>query len=249
MFRYFFEINGLPDGAGFRMFGAGHLLWLGAIAAAAAAGVRKYQRLALRRRKTVQHILCWSMVALDLFKDAYFILAGVFSYEFLPLHLCGMAIYLSLLNAYRPGRIKQELLYGLCMPGAAAALIFPAWTFYPIWNIATLQCFLIHALLLIYPLLLLASGEIRPRAENLRFCLLFLLIACPPVYVFNRIFGTNFMFLNSPPPAQPFLLFVRLFGNPGYLFGMFLLLLVAWALLYLPVVLVRLRGTKFAKNA
>jgi len=244
MFRYFFTINGLPNDAGFQIFGLGHIIWLVAIAVAAIVCVKRYKRLSAFKRRKVQHIYCWLIVALDIFKDIYFIITGVFSYEFLPLHLCGMAIYISLLNAYWPGKIKQEILFSLCMPGAAVALIFPAWTFYPLWNIATLQCFLVHALLLIYPLMLLASGEIHPKIKDLPYCLLFLLIVCPPIYVFNKMVGTNFMFINSPLPAQPFLLFVKLFGNHGYILGMFFLLLIVWALLYIPLVLIRLHKAK-----
>lgn len=244
MFRCFFTIKDLPGNAGFPMFGPEHLAWLAAIAAAAVICTARYRKLPQHKRKKVQLIFGWSMVALDLLKDLYFILAGVFSYEFLPLHLCGMAIYISLFNAYRPGKIKQELLYSLCMPGAAAALLFPAWTGYPIWNIATLQCFLIHALLFIYPILLLSTGEIRPSAKNLPACLLFLLIACPPVYLYNRIFGTDFMFINFPLPAQPFLLFVKWFGGRAYQLGMLFMLLAVWVLLYLPWLFIRGRRAK-----
>ena len=249
MFRYFFVISGLPDSVGFRMFGPGHLAWLIAIAAAAAVCAAGYRRLSARGRKRTGYVFCWSMVALDLFKDVYFIVSGVFSYEFLPLHLCGMAIYISLLHAYRPGRVTGELLYSLCMPGAVMALVFPAWTFYPIWNIATLQCFLIHALLFLYPVMLLAGGDLRPGARNLPWCLLFLLVACPLVALVNRALGTNFMFISTPPAAQPFLLFVRWFGDPGYIFGMFLLLLAVWAVLYLPLEAGRLLKREAVKPA
>lgn len=234
MFRYFFVISGLPENVGFRMFGPEHLAWLAAIAAAAVVCAAGYRKLSARGRRRTGYIFCWSMVALDLLKDVYFVVSGVFSYEFLPLHLCGMAIYISLLNAYRPGKVSRELLYSLCMPGAVMALVFPAWTFYPAWNIATLQCFLIHALLFIYPVMLVAGGDLRPSMRNLPYCLLFLLAACPAVALVNRALGTNFMFISTPPAAQPFLTFVKWFGDPGYIFGMFLLLLAVWAVLYLP---------------
>lgn len=249
MFRYFFVISNLPEDAGFRMFGPQHIAWLAAIAAAAAICAAGYRKLSARGRRRIGYAFCWSMVALDLFKDVYFIISGVFSYEFLPLHLCGMAIYISLLHACRPGRVTGELLYSLCMPGAVMALAFPAWTFYPIWNVATLQCFLIHALLFIYPLMLVAGGDLRPSARNLPWCLLFLLAACPLVALVNRALGTNFMFISTPPAAQPFLLFVQWFGNPGYIFGMFLLLLAVWAVLYLPLETARFLKRKTAGRA
>lgn len=249
MLRYFFVIGNLPEDAGFRMFGPEHIAWLAAIAAAAAVCAFWYRGLSPKGRKKAGYAFCWSMVALDLFKDVYFIISGVFSYEFLPLHLCGMAIYISLLNAYRPGRVTGEILYSLCMPGAVMALVFPAWTFYPIWNVATLQCFLIHALLFIYPLMLVAGGDLRPCARNLPYCLLFLLAACPLVALVNRALGTNFMFISTPPAAQPFLLFVQWFGDPGYLFGMLLLLLAVWAVLYLPPAAVRFLKRRAARRA
>lgn len=232
MFREFFAVTGLPADAGFPMFGTGHFCWLAAAAAVAAAGALWYPRLSETGRRRARRTLCWGIVALDLFKDVYFVAFGVFSYDFLPFHLCGMAIYISLLHAYFPGRIKGELLYSLCMPGAAAALLFPGWTGYPLWNVATLQCFLIHILLFAYPVMLLASGELLPRARNLPWCLLFLLAVSPPVYLFNRAFGTDFMFINAPLDAQPFLLYVRLFGRSFYVLGMLFTLFAVWALLY-----------------
>jgi len=125
------------------------------------------------------------------------------------------------------------------MPGAAMALIFPAWAAYPILNIVSLFCFLIHGLLVIYPIMLFAGGDLEPDYKNLPKCLLFLILIALPIYRFNKAFGTNFLFINYPSPGSPLVLFERWFGNPGYILGILILIFAVWAALYLPLVLMR----------
>lgn len=178
----------------------------------------------------------------------YLLIIGEFDLEVLPFHLCSMAIYLSLLNAYYPGKIKKEILYSLCMPGAAAALLFPSWAGYPMISLVNIQNFLQHALLMIYPIMLFAGGDIRPNYKNLPKCLLFLLIISPPIYIFNKIFDTNFLFINYPSPGSPLVLFEKWFGNPGYILGLLMLILVVWFFLYSPIVFLRFRRNRINKK-
>jgi len=152
-------------------------------------------------------------------------------------HLCGMAIYNSLLNAHRPGKIKQELLYSLCMPGTLSALLFPAWSAYPAISLICIQNFLQHGLLMIYPIMLFSGKNIRPDYRVLPKCLLFLAVISPPIYVFNKVFDTNFLFINYPSPGSPLVLFDKWFGNPGYILGILMLIIVVWAFLYIPIII------------
>ena len=52
-------------------------------------------------------------------------------------------------------------LYTLCLPGAAAALLFPEWSAYPQWNFMNLNSFLVHGLLILFPILQLVEHTIR----------------------------------------------------------------------------------------
>ena len=52
-----------------------------------------------------------------------------------------------------------------------------------------------------------------------------------PVYVLNKRWNTNYMFLNLPPEGSPLAWFAFL-GAPGYLLGYIPLALGVWSLLY-----------------
>jgi len=238
-----------PAGSGFAMYGAGHAVWLAAAVLTTVLLCVWDRKLSGRRRRALELSVVWTAAALDLAKYVYLFILGETSADMLPLHLCGFAVYLSLFNALKPGSIKMEILYSLCMPGAAMALIFPAWTFAPLWNIVSIQNFLIHILLLAYPLMLIASGRFFPDWRRLPWCLLFLAAAGIPVYAFNKRFDTNFMFLNTPVPGTPLELFARWWGNPGYILGILLMILAVWAVLYLPfIVYSRLRKKARARK-
>ena len=54
------------------------------------------------------------------------------------------------------------------------------------------------------------------------------------MYVFNKLAGTNYFFLNSPAPGSPLEWFARFLGNPGYILGFLPIMAVVWLALYLP---------------
>ncbi len=107
-----------------------------------------------------------------------------------------------------------------------------------------MHSFTVHILLLLYPLLLL-SGGYRPVPRHLKKVMISLLILCSPIYLLNKLTDSNFMFLNNPGNGNPLSLFEAFFGNPGYLIGMPILLVLIWFLLYLPFYLMA-RGKKKA---
>ena len=234
---FFNYVDELPPGSGFIMYHEGHLAWLAASAGLSLLLCLLYRKYGDRRRRRLELLVCWGAVSLDLLKYVYLGVLGKIGPDMLPLHLCGLAVYLSLFNALRPGKIKMEILYSLCMPGAAMALLFPAWTAFPMLSIVTLQNFLIHILLFAYPLMLVTSGRFTPDYKRLVWCLAFLLAVSPPIYLFNRAYGTNYMFLNIPSRGSPLELFASWWGNPGYLFGVLLMIIAVWVILYLPFAL------------
>ena len=68
-----------------------------------------------------------------------------------------------------------------------------------------------------------------------------MLLIAVTVYVFDRLMGTNYMFLNWPLPGSPLEWFAFL-GRPGYLLGYIPLLAAAWTVIYAPFVKIRRAG-------
>ena len=230
-FRYQTE---LPQGVGFALFGPKHLAVLAGMALVIIGVSALYGRTSPAKRAACRRRFAWFLLALEAGKDVWLATKGHFDNTYLPLHLCGLAIFVSLADAYFPSRTTHALLYFLCMPGALAALLFPNWTQYPVWNIQSQQSFWMHGLLMAYPIMQLAAHEWRPALRDTWRCLVFLLIVVPPIYLLNRVWNTNYMFVNVPSPGSPLVLFAKWFGNPGYLAAYLALLLAAWLLLDLP---------------
>jgi len=233
----FFNLSaaGGADG-GFRLFGAAHLLWLlFALSAVAALGAG-YQKAGKRGRAALRRGTALAALALALTRAGVIAAQGRYDVTRLPLHLCGMAVYLDVLHALRPGKLLGQFLYAFCMPGAVAALLFPDWVGFAPLGFVSLSAFTLHILIVGYTAMQVCGGDIRPQPRLAPRCLGLMLLLAAAVYVFDRLTGTNYMFLNWPSPGSPLEWFAPL-GRPGYLLGYVPLLAAVWTPLYLPALL------------
>ena len=164
-------------------------------------------------------------------KLAVLMVTGTYTHSYLPLHLCSLSILLIALHAWRPGAITDNYLYGICIPGAMAAMLFPDWTMLPALNYMHLHSFAIHVLLVAYPVMVTVGGDLKPDWRQLPKCLLFIACLAVPVYLFNLKFNTNFMFLMYAEPGNPLLIFEQLLGH--HLLGVPVLGTVFIGLMYL----------------
>ena len=239
----FFDFTIGPEAAGFGQFSAAHGLYLAAAALSALLLCLFYRRLDIGKRRRLCLALASSALALQLLRAVLLIISGNYTIGRLPLHLCAMAVYISFFHALRGGRLLGQFLYAFCMPGAAAALLFPDWSYYPALHFMTLSSFVLHILVFCYVLVQVSGGDIRPEGKSLPQCLGIMLAIAIPVYVFDVLTNTNYLFLNWPSPASPLELFAFL-GRPGYVLGYLPLIAVVWLVLYLPFI--RKRRTKSA---
>ncbi|MBD3108818.1 TIGR02206 family membrane protein [Bacillus sp. AGMB 02131] len=235
MFENFFDTSEtIANGLGFYLFGSVHLFWLSVITISCIIAVFCSRRMQLNRRRELLKGIALFLLVSEAVKILLLITIGRFEWDYLPLHLCSVNIFIIASHAFRPTRFKAEFLYAVCLPGAAAAIIFPGWPSLPFVNFLHIHSFVIHGLLLMYPLLLLAGG-FKPDYRQLPKCLLLLVVISPFLYAFNKIADTNFWFLNHPGTDNPLALFETWLGNPGYIAGFFILLTIIWGILYIPV--------------
>ena len=221
---------------GFGRFSAGHWLWITGAVFACWALCRLYRSADGAGRRRLRLAVALSALGVELLRAALLAAAGRYGLTSLPLHLCGLAVYIGAAHALRPGERTGQFLYAFCMPGAAAALLFPDWSYYPLWHFMTVSGFLLHILLLGYTLMQVCGGDIRPDIRSAPRCLLTMLLLALPVFVVDRLTGANYMFLNWPSPGSPLEWFAFL-GRPGYLLGYLPLLAAVWAALYMPFIL------------
>lgn len=215
------------------MFSPAHIFFLAAAAACALWLCVRYRHTSGESRRKQRLAVACSALALEILRAALLIASGNYTLGRLPLHLCGMAVYISAFHALRGGRLTGQFLYAFCMPGAAAALLFPDWSYYPALHFMTLCSFVLHILLFCYPLMQAVGGDIRPEGKALPGCLGIMMAIAIPVYGFDVLTNTNYLFLNWPSPGSPLEWFSFL-GRPGYLLGYIPLIAMVWALLYLP---------------
>ena len=233
--EYFFTLEDrLPPGVGFTLWGPEHLRWLLICFALGLPLCLGYRRLDRKGRDRLRRIAGWAVLALEAMKDLNLLVQGSLNLYYLPLHLCSLAVFFTFFHSLRPGPLLGNFLYSTCMPGALCALLFPDWTVYPAFSYHSAVAFLAHGLLTAYPLMLLSGSDLRPELRRLPGCLCLLLSLSGLVYLFDRRFNVNYMFLLWPSPGSPLEFFDRLWGNPGYQLGFLPLILGIWTLLYLP---------------
>ena len=234
----FFVTAESPE-TGFGLFSAAHFIWLIIGAATTVLICLIYRRSPAEKRRRIRITLASSALAIELLKTLLLILAGNYGIGRLPLHLCGLSIYFCFIHSLMkssPSSVFSQFLYFFCMPGAVFALIFPDWVGYPLFSFMTFSGFLLHFLITIYVVMQVISADIFPDLRRLPACILIMLLLAVPVYFFDKSAGTNYMFLNWPSPGSPLEWFSSL-GRPGYLLGYIPLILITWAVLYLPFIL------------
>lgn len=265
-FKYFFweknDIFALPDGGaslGFDLYSAGHLIWLGAIVVAAWIASNLYKGLGggnslhlrsnavenaenlheqQRKRRRVRRFFALALFVSEIYRDSVLALTGHFTWEYLPFHLCGLAIFAILIDAFfEEQKITGQLISYAFMPGAFSALLFCNWTEYPFLNFMNIHSFVFHGWIFIYFLMRYRSGELQPSYKGVWMSTLMAVLLVGPLFAFNSHFGTNFMFVNEASPGSPLVpiwnLLYEPYGYAGYFAGCFVLVLTVFHVLWL----------------
>ena len=113
---------------GFQLYDNIHLGWLLGIGLFIFLLTMYYRQAREPLRSRIRQWLASIILVMEIVKDIYHIVRGTFSFYYLPLHLCSLAIFIIFWHAFRSNSTNKEMLYALVLPGALAALIFPEWT-------------------------------------------------------------------------------------------------------------------------
>lgn len=230
------------------LFDAEHILWMVGIAVAGAMMCVVHRRLLDKGRRVFKRAAALTMFGIYILRQMIIIVQGEYGVWCLPMHLCGMSLYIEAVDCLFPNRFTRELCYAVCMPGALMGTLYANWVYMPTLNFIYITSFALHGLMVIYPLLALTGGDHRPSLRWLPACFGFLAAVSVPVYFFNLRYGTNFMFLAQPSPGSPLELFEQWFGNPGYLLGFVIMIAIVWAVMYAPFVIMGARDKRRSGN-
>ena len=230
---FFISKDNIPEGVGFSTFDMTHLLWLLGAFISIAAAVMLYRRLCDNKRKVMRTVVGILVVLCEIVKDIAVAAIGEFDAGYLPFHLCGISILLIGFDLIKQTKTVRNFLYYIGIPGAMLALLFPNWTALPCVNFFHIHSFIVHLLLVMYPVILVTSGEVKPNIRTMPKCVLLLIGLAIPAYILNLIFDTNFMFLMSPETGNPLGLFEKYLGS--HLWGFPILLPIVMFIMYLPL--------------
>ena len=241
MAHFFDTTETIPEGLGFDAYGPLHITWLVCLAAVLALVSFWYKRAGEGWRNRILKGLAVTIFVSEIIRDAIFIIGDTFTVDMLPLHLCGINIFIILVYAFYPKEVLAEYLYAVCMPGALAALLFPSWTALPITSFSHNHSFWVHLWLFMFPFLLLVGG-FKPQFKRLWKSLPYALPVVVFVYIFNKIFDTDFMFLNGGGQGNPIAFFASILGDPLYIISIPFLIAIVWGAMYgIPCVVKKLR--------
>jgi hypothetical integral membrane protein (TIGR02206 family) len=223
-------------GSSFQTFGPAHLATIGLTMVAAVALALWVRRMnSVGSRRTACAALAATLVVNELGWYAYRFAvdgAALAAREALPVHICGVAVFLTAWTLVRPSRSVYEVAYYWGLAGAVQAILtpnlskgFPSYEF--------VQYFVCHSGIVVG--VLVATWGLRLRPGRWSVLRVFGLTAVWAAVVagFNLLIGANYMFLCRAPEGQSPFFFL---AWPWYLAFLAGLGLVLFTLLYLPFV-------------
>lgn len=190
-----------------------------------------------KQNERLLKVIVFSIVALEVARQLWAISMGNYLWsEMLPLHLCGIQIFLMPLMLKTKLPLLKNFVYLTAFPGALAALLFNETVFYkyPVFHFQSIQTFVIHTLIMIVPIFLMVFEGFRPQ---LKYILpstgLIALIALFDGFV-NVVTGGNYLFIASAPADTPIAWVADVTGWPGYIPVMIIIVVIIWLILVLP---------------
>jgi len=227
----------IPSGLGFLTFGPLHLLWLGFFAVLTLSCCLCYRKMGMQVKNRWRKLIALLLIMDELFKQVCLIAFGRWLPSYLPLHLCSINIFLITYHAWKPNAFIGNFLYTVCIPGAAAALLFPSWSSLPLGNFMHIHSFTVHLLLAMYPIVLAVAGDIRPDVKQLPKCLLALAVLAGIMWLINPWLDANFFFMKEAGSGNPLEWFEINWGN--HLYGFPILVSAIIIVMHGPVILYR----------
>ena len=218
----------------FEPFGGEHLAVLAATAALSIAlsmWTRRSQSPRLERRICVT--IAVLLLALEMFNYYYTITHDGWSRfvaEALPLHACGISLYLTAYMLLTRRQVFFEIVYFWGFAGTTQALLtpvtqegFPAWPCF--------HFFLTHGLVVVGVAFATVGLKMRPRFKGVWITYAFSWALVLMVGTCNRLLGTNYMYLcEKPTGSTPF----YFLPWPWYILFLGVLAIVFFLLLWLP---------------
>lgn len=232
----FFTPEGLmPEGVGFKLYDLTHILWLSFFALLCTVSVIIYRKLNTKHRNIMRIGIAVTVITLETAKNIVAFAVGDFGIGHMPFHLCGINVLLVTFCIFKRSKTVENFLYYIGIPGAMLALLTPDWVKMPCLNYFHIHSFVIHMFLVLYPFVLVASGDLKPDFKSMPKCILLLIGFAIPALILNLIFDTNFMFLMDTAGIGFLQMFKDIFGAHQWAFP--ILLPIIMLIMSIPIII------------
>ena len=238
-----YETN-LPANVGYELYSLPHIAAISVSMILIVLITALYDASRPQMKASIRKLTAVIPVVLITVRLIYVVLYGASVVYELPLHLCSMTGFFCFIYEFSLKKspfvrsVLGQAMYSLCLPGALMAILFPNGTVYPIIHYISFESYLFHVLIIAYICIRIIDRGIVPGIRKAYQSILFLLVIVPPVFLFNVIFDTNYMFVIWPSAGSPLYGFFRMGGYAGYRIGYaFTAIFVIYLMniLYIPV--------------
>ena len=223
---FFTYEDNLPPGTGYVLFGKEHICILIFSLCLTVGCICLYDKGNTAFEGCMRKCVAAALVVLIALRQAYVCLVGANIVYDLPLHLCSIAGIVCFIYEYTGSviheRIKsvlEQALFALCLPGAVLAIVFSDGIMYPVFHFVTIESGLFHVFIIVYVIFKIKDGDIKPGIREAYKSGIFLVIVAIPVYLFDRAFRANYMFLMGPSQGSPLTGLYTGYGYEIYMIG------------------------------
>jgi len=244
----FFFTTSIPDTMRFQSFGIWHGLYILTPALAIWLIIWMCRHKSPEENTKLLRAFTWALPVMYLHRFTVFALLDYHVepqmpfLDRLPLQLCTMNAIIMPIAVKTRMKFLLNYIYGICLPGAAAAMLTPAMSYYGKYAPFSWQVFfffLDHALMAFVPIFAVSTGFFRPDIRYAPKILGIFGIYAACMYPLNKLLDQNFLFLNYPDQGTVMAFFASYLGNPGYLLPLAGMVVFIVGLLFLPWYLYR----------
>ena len=187
---------------GYPLFSKTHRIVMAGLGIGFTVAVRCFRKADQQKRQNILKNVSHVPLTLEVIQDMTLVAEHKMNAQYLPLHLCGQAMFLEPLHAgMKDGRGKKELgnmIYSLFLPSAAMALVFPGWNNLPVMNGISLKKYTAHFFLVLYGILIREDGQIHLEKKTFLEDLIYLYGVALLLWPFNNRFHTNYLYTHEP---------------------------------------------------
>jgi hypothetical integral membrane protein (TIGR02206 family) len=224
------------NGEPFRLLSSSHLIALSVVVLVNLSIISLRRNVSPQARRAFRYGLATLLILNEMALHLWIWMAGNWTVQtMLPLHLCGLFVYISAIMLITKSYTLYEFAYFLGIGGATQALLTPGLGIYGFPHFRFFQIFVAHGSIVTAAIYMTAVEQYRPYWTSLLRAVVGANLYMLLVGLVNALLGSNYMFI-AHKPDTPSLLDV-LGPWPWYILSAEAVGLAVGLLLYLPFAL------------